>query len=581
MAALILCGSMVLTAAPDQVLDAEGHPALRKDLQVSEAGEKKVKALSSFAEALAIAKEKKKITPEVIDGLLECLRYDPNAAEPLQLLLSEWGKAKELKDCTERLLPLAQANPSALRLNVVTASVLKQSGRDAEACTLLEKSLDSLNEKSMQEQPFADLVLILSELYLDAGRWEDGDRLFSKAFELESWRNDFTLLRGALIFYGRASLAAPDNDGFWFLFSSSREHCKRLFEKTLTRLEDLCSKRYYPAGDFIPILEICRETGQAERGRDFILENILSSPSDINSLSFLATFYYEDGDYNNSLRLWQRIFHKNKLNPVYYYELGRSALRARQYRDAINAFEWFLISNPDHPGALYQMGLAYFEMHMYWKALSKFSKLESPEGLYMAAISHRELGQFVDAASCLERAEKLARENGREDFLNKEFYLSYAFICEKAGMLEKGTAPLVKILAANPQDDEVSNFLGYTWADNDVNLDQAEQFIRNALKVKPDEAAYLDSLAWLFFRKGKNKEALETIEKALKREDSIPDSVISDHAGDIFAAAGKMEKAIHYWSLALTNYSEDTNQDKIAAKITANGGTPPPYKKFK
>ena len=98
---------------------------------------------------------------------------------------------------------------------------------------------------------------------------------------------------------------------------------------------------------------------------------------------------------------------------------------------------------------------------------------------------------------------------------------------------------------------------------NNENLKEAEDYIRRALKLSPDNPAYQDSLAWVYFRRGKYKEALEWQLKALKNSDE-PDPEILLHLGEIYGALKDKAKARKYFEQAAK--IEDTEED-IKAKI--------------
>ena len=94
----------------------------------------------------------------------------------------------------------------------------------------------------------------------------------------------------------------------------------------------------------------------------------------------------------------------------------------------------------------------------------------------------------------------------------------------------KAEAELEAIFAKNPEDAGINNDLGYLYADQGKNLEKAESMIRKAVAEEPDNYAYLDSLGWVLFKRGKFQEARVPLEKA--QSDTRADSTIPDHLGD-------------------------------------------------
>ena len=107
------------------------------------------------------------------------------------------------------------------------------------------------------------------------------------------------------------------------------------------------------------------------------------------------------------------------------------------------------------------------------------------------------------------------------------------------------------------------NYLGFMLADRGQRLDYAGDLIKKALRFDPDNGAYLDSYAWVLFKKGKFREALKYQERAMKL--SREDAVLFDHLGDIQAALRKMPDAQENWRKALLL---DPANETIKQKLT-------------
>ncbi len=130
--------------------------------------------------------------------------------------------------------------------------------------------------------------------------------------------------------------------------------------------------------------------------------------------------------------------------------------------------------------------------------------------------------------------------------------------------VDKAAEQLKKLLEAKPDDPTYNNDLGYIWADHDMNLDEAEKLIRKAIdedrKLRKkleltgdedrDNAAYLDSLGWVLFKKKNYKEARDWLLKASKERDGQHVEIL-DHLGDAHLALGEKAEAIAVWEQAL------------------------------
>ncbi len=157
----------------------------------------------------------------------------------------------------------------------------------------------------------------------------------------------------------------------------------------------------------------------------------------------------------------------------------------------------------------------------------------------------------------------------------REVRLTLSRVLLDMGKHEESDAELEKILEADPNDATACNDLGYHWADRNKKLDEAEQLIRKAIDLErkqrqgsafpsadgdQDNAAFVDSLGWALFRKGKLAEARAELEKASKLPGGDDDPVVFDHLGDIYFRMGEKAKALAVWKQALKLYELGTRR---------------------
>jgi len=121
-----------------------------------------------------------------------------------------------------------------------------------------------------------------------------------------------------------------------------------------------------------------------------------------------------------------------------------------------------------------------------------------------------------------------------------------------------------QLFSIDPNNIEALNFLGYLYAEQGIRLDEAEKLIRRALDKRPDNGYYLDSLAWVHFKRSEYTKALLVQRKAV---DIVPDDpIMREHLGDILWKSGKTDEARSAWKKAvqLGHDSSHLMQQKIA-----------------
>ncbi len=109
---------------------------------------------------------------------------------------------------------------------------------------------------------------------------------------------------------------------------------------------------------------------------------------------------------------------------------------------------------------------------------------------------------------------------------------------------------LAQALQVDPLHAAAANDLGYVWADEGKNLDQAERLVRLAVKAEPDNQSFLDSLGWVLYKRGKFADARPWFERAIGPA-ARPDPVVLDHLGDTLYRLGDAPGAMQQWQKAM------------------------------
>jgi len=99
------------------------------------------------------------------------------------------------------------------------------------------------------------------------------------------------------------------------------------------------------------------------------------------------------------------------------------------------------------------------------------------------------------------------------------------------------------------------NNYAYYLSEANENLTKAEQMSYKTIKAEPNNSTYLDTYAWILFQQKRYEEAKIYIEQAI-RNDSTLSNVVKEHAGDIYAQTGDIEKALEFWRKALEGNKE-------------------------
>jgi tetratricopeptide (TPR) repeat protein len=124
---------------------------------------------------------------------------------------------------------------------------------------------------------------------------------------------------------------------------------------------------------------------------------------------------------------------------------------------------------------------------------------------------------------------------------------------------------LKKALELNPDQPLVLNYLGYSWVDQGINLDEAFRMLRRAVDLKGRDGYIVDSLGWAYYRLGRYDEAVAELEKAIDLKPSDP--VINDHLGDAYWRVGRKLEAQFQWNHARDLGPDPDDLPRILDKI--------------
>ena len=178
--------------------------------------------------------------------------------------------------------------------------------------------------------------------------------------------------------------------------------------------------------------------------------------------------------------------------------------------------------------------------------------------------------RYAEAVTAYDEAIRRAAAAG----LPERWSLFYdrGVVLERSGQWERAEQDLRHALELKPDQPLVLNYLGYSWIDRGENLDQGLKMIEKAVELRPEDGYIVDSLGWAHYRMGDYAGAVEQLEKAIEL---VPqDPTINDHLGDAYWQSGRMTEARYQWRRAL-QFGPQENEIKPIEEKLESGLKPP------
>jgi tetratricopeptide (TPR) repeat protein len=315
--------------------------------------------------------------------------------------------------------------------------------------------------------------------------------------------------------------------------------------------------------------------GQDEKAAQIYVE-LLNHLSDApfwheNIRAKLADIYLRGPDRKLAVDQLRAVLRDNPTDSQSYYLLGSLCYEQKNYVEAADCFAKVVLLNPGREPVYYDLA---------WMQLMEAKSREALETLakarqkfrpgfrleYLSALAYSGQESFANAVACFNAAEILAQP-ADTNLLDEKFYFQFGAASERLGDFAQAERHFEKCLSLAPDFAAALNYLGYMWAERGENLERARGLIERALKVEPQNPAYLDSMGWVLFRLQQPREALDYLLEAVGLSPE-PDATLYDHLGDIHAALGQPEAAQAAWR---KSFALEPN-DRVRRKLEPGAG---------
>lgn len=253
----------------------------------------------------------------------------------------------------------------------------------------------------------------------------------------------------------------------------------------------------------------------------------------------LAAVAEQQNNGAEAIELYRKVPADSPLKRVAELQLGLNLADLDRHDEAVRHLKSLLKQHPDDMRAYLALG-----------------------GVYAAKEDYR------SAANVYDRAVARLKEPTNADW---NIFYQRGIAYERLKEWPNAEPNFRKALELYPDQPQVLNYLGYSWVDMNMNLEEGLELIRKAVELRPSDGYIVDSLGWAYYRLGRYEEAVTELERAVSLKPDDP--VLNDHLGDAYWRVGRRLEATFQWSHARDMKPEPDVLAAIEKKLAE--GLPP------
>lgn len=331
-----------------------------------------------------------------------------------------------------------------------------------------------------------------------------------------------------------------------------------------------------------------------------ILESLLETDeNDLEVIATLADVYLDRNEYQKAVDLYQKLLQRERKNPevklrvgiAYYGMVQRDSTLIPKARAIFEEVEQELPDDwraPLHLGALALMEKKDSVASGYFERVTKLASWNADAWWFLGNM-YFDRGEYQRVVETMNRAIKNVPKDYRLHLLSGMAYSqlgmtdlavtafekslelnpndvntlgSLALTYDGKEQFSKSDSLYERALRIDPNNHLILNNYSYSLAERGLQLERALEMAKRAVAAEPNNASYLDTLGWVYYKLQQWKEAERYIAEAVAT--GRASAVVHEHLGDVYFQLGEKTKAMEYWKKALQmNNANQALKDKI------------------
>lgn len=452
-----------------------------------------------------------------------------------------------LPEAVEFADDLAETDPSN-QLAALTLSVNALSNGDPDAA---REALVPLESGS----PLPELTAALLKAWSFAAeeKWDDATATLDD-LEGPDWFRTFTELHAALIEdMAGNSEAAVERLKVSFENDPRALRVLDAYARALARAGQVDEAKsivadYVDAGGGHPLVDELQ--GELDAGGEIAPQIESANAGASEALYGLGVAVGQEGGQEYAAGYLQLAIHLGPDTELPAFSLASLYESMQQNENAVAVYRTIPDASPLHEAAQIQIGLNLNAADDYEGAKAHLEPIVEADPSDLSAVVA--LGNVLRSHEDFEGSREAYSKGIAtiEEPLREHWTLYYfrGIANERTDHWDEAEADFNQALELYPDQPLVLNYLGYSWIDKHMKLDEGLDMIRKAVSQRPDDGYIVDSLGWAYYRLGRYDEAVSELERAVELRSDDP--VINDHLGDAYWQVGRKLEARFQWSHA-------------------------------
>ncbi len=284
---------------------------------------------------------------------------------------------------------------------------------------------------------------------------------------------------------------------------------------------------------FYNISTALRREGSGAFAKTYLqLANYLSPDNDVITVA-LAELYLRQSDFERSNTYYDKIADTSPFYRISQLERASNLSRLDRKEEAIEGLKALIELQPNDLAGYMVLGSIYSREKRYSEAAENYNRA-------VAVV-------------------------GEPQSYHWNLFFRRGIAYERLKEWQKAEPNFIQSLELSANQPEVLNYLGYSWIDQGINLDEGMEMIRKAVDLRPRSGFIVDSLGWAHYRLGEYEEAVRELERAVQLMPQDP--TINDHLGDAYWKVGRKLEATFQWKIALASKTPPDNPEEIEKKL--------------